>query len=270
MLYFNHIQFSSVQDGIYALGKAHNYALHPVSRKFLQYCLWNGSSVRLIDSVPLLPCQRRLSRASSFHASLLQVINGVMSLALCPQVESQAQHFRSSETHIHILLCILKLWIFYACGCCLFVIHVWYPRFPLNGIKKYLSEAVFFTENRDFVYKKTQQRLYLPRKQKRSNISPYILESVHRSLTESVLTFNIVLSINQIRRNGGWYQNVPSLMRSLNGGNIQGTKLFKIDVWRLYMDFCFTFAKWLIFWIDLTKHLYIYEKRFSVCVLPTS
>ena len=30
----NEIYLNSVQDGIYALGKAHNYALHPVSQKF--------------------------------------------------------------------------------------------------------------------------------------------------------------------------------------------------------------------------------------------
>ena len=37
-------------------------------------------------------------RLASSHASLLQAIDGVMSLALCPQVVSQAsQHFRSSE-----------------------------------------------------------------------------------------------------------------------------------------------------------------------------
>ena len=41
---------------------------------------------------------RERAIASSFHASLLQAIDGVMSLALCPQVVSQAsQHFRSSE-----------------------------------------------------------------------------------------------------------------------------------------------------------------------------
>ena len=37
----------SVQGGIYALGKAHNYAPHPVSQKFPQRCLWNSSSARL-------------------------------------------------------------------------------------------------------------------------------------------------------------------------------------------------------------------------------
>ena len=54
---------------------------------------------RLIDYGPLSSFQGRSFSASSFHASLLQVIDGVMSLALCPQVVSQApQHFRSSET----------------------------------------------------------------------------------------------------------------------------------------------------------------------------
>ena len=46
----------------------------------------------------LVLSRKTSSRISSFSASLLQVINGVMSLALCPQVVSQAsQHFRSSE-----------------------------------------------------------------------------------------------------------------------------------------------------------------------------
>ena len=30
------VQFSSVQDGIYTLGNAHNYAFHSVSQKFRQ------------------------------------------------------------------------------------------------------------------------------------------------------------------------------------------------------------------------------------------
>ena len=33
------VQFSSVQDGIYALGKGHNYALHPVSQTCPKRCL---------------------------------------------------------------------------------------------------------------------------------------------------------------------------------------------------------------------------------------
>ena len=37
--------------------------------------------------------------AYSFNVSVLQAIDGLMSLALCPQVVSQVpQHFRSSET----------------------------------------------------------------------------------------------------------------------------------------------------------------------------
>ena len=55
--------------------------------------------VRLIDDRPFSSFQGRSSSASSFHASLLQAIDGVMSLALCPLVLSQdPQHFRSSET----------------------------------------------------------------------------------------------------------------------------------------------------------------------------
>ena len=85
---------SSVQDGIYALGKAH------ISQIFPQHSFWNSSNVRLIDDDPLSFFHGRSSNASSFHTSLLQ-INGVMSLALCLQVVSQApQNFRSSEMQV--------------------------------------------------------------------------------------------------------------------------------------------------------------------------
>ena len=48
---------------------------------------------------PFSSSQGRSLSASSFHTSLLQAIDGVSSLALCPQVVSQApQHFGSSET----------------------------------------------------------------------------------------------------------------------------------------------------------------------------
>ena len=51
-----------------------------------------------IDNGPFLSIQGRSPNTSSFHASLLQVIDGMTSLALCLQVVSQApQHFRFSE-----------------------------------------------------------------------------------------------------------------------------------------------------------------------------
>ena len=51
-----------------------------------------------MDDDPLSSFQGRSSSASSFKASLLQAIDGVMSQALCPKVASQAsQHFRPSE-----------------------------------------------------------------------------------------------------------------------------------------------------------------------------
>ena len=48
------------------------------------------SNVRLIDDGPLSSFEGRSSSGFSFHASLLQAIDGVMFLALCPQVVSQA------------------------------------------------------------------------------------------------------------------------------------------------------------------------------------
>ena len=89
-------QISSVQDGIYVLEKAH-FSLHPISQKFPQCCLWNGSSVRLIDESPLLSFQERSPSTSSFNTSLLQVISCVMSLALCLLVVSQASQQPSCQ-----------------------------------------------------------------------------------------------------------------------------------------------------------------------------
>ena len=68
------------------------YALHPVSQR----CLWNGSSISLTDDGPLSSFQGRLSSTSSFYSSLLQAIDGVMSLALCLQVVSQAPRNNSN------------------------------------------------------------------------------------------------------------------------------------------------------------------------------
>ena len=65
-------------------------ALHPISQKFSQSCLWNSSSIQLIDNGPVSSFQGRLLSTSSFCAYLLQVIVGVMSLALCLYVVSQA------------------------------------------------------------------------------------------------------------------------------------------------------------------------------------
>ena len=65
------------------------FAFHHMSQNFPDWCcLGNSSNVRLIDEIPFSSFQRRSSSASSFHASLLQAIDGVISLALCPQVVS--------------------------------------------------------------------------------------------------------------------------------------------------------------------------------------
>ena len=93
----NSLLFRLVEDGIYALGKPHMRSI-PSHRLFFSSFLWNGSNVRLTDDGPLSSFQRILSSTFSFQASLLQAIDGAMSLALCPQVVAQApQLSRSSE-----------------------------------------------------------------------------------------------------------------------------------------------------------------------------
>ena len=72
------VQFSSIQDGvyIYICALKSPYALHPVSQKFPQSCLWYGSNVRLIDDGPLLSFQGRLSSTSEFiHFPPFQVLS---------------------------------------------------------------------------------------------------------------------------------------------------------------------------------------------------
>ena len=91
---FSLVQFSSVQDGIYiyALRKAPSLRSFPnVAFETVPMFVW-------VTMALSRPFKGRSSSAFSFHASLLQAIDGVMSLALCPRVVSQApQHFRSSE-----------------------------------------------------------------------------------------------------------------------------------------------------------------------------
>ena len=60
---------------------------------------------------PLSCIQERSSSTSSFHASLLQAIGGVMSLVLCLQIGSQApQRFRSSRDAINQIRDASHLW----------------------------------------------------------------------------------------------------------------------------------------------------------------
>ena len=90
--YYVTVQFGSRW---YLCAQKSPYTLHPVSQKFPKIAY---ETVPGFIWFPFSSFQGRLLRTSSLHASLLQVINGVMSLALCLHVVSQApQHFRSSE-----------------------------------------------------------------------------------------------------------------------------------------------------------------------------
>ena len=79
-------RYSSVQintSGIYALGEAHRD--NPVSQKCPQRCLSNSFNVRLTADDPLSSFQERSSNASSFHASLFHVIDGVLQFSFTVQ-----------------------------------------------------------------------------------------------------------------------------------------------------------------------------------------
>ena len=88
-------QFSSVQfrSRWYLCALKSPYVLYHVSRKFSPLCLPNSYNVYLTDDGLLSSFQRRSTSASAFHASLLQVIEGVISSALCPHVVSQVPQY---------------------------------------------------------------------------------------------------------------------------------------------------------------------------------
>ena len=95
---FSSVQFSSALGGIYTLGKSYIRST-PSLRSSPDDTSGTVPNVHLTDNGSSSSFPGRSLGASSFHASLLQLIGGVLSLALCPQVVSQApQHFRSSET----------------------------------------------------------------------------------------------------------------------------------------------------------------------------
>ena len=60
---YSSVQFSSRW---YLCARKSPYAIHPVSHKHAQHCLWNGSNVRLIDDSPLSSFQGRSSNAFLF------------------------------------------------------------------------------------------------------------------------------------------------------------------------------------------------------------
>ena len=79
---------------VHALMQVVFRAFVPLGSVQFKMCLCSGKSPYVLHPVS----QGRSSSTSSFHTSLLYAISGVMSLALCLQVVSQApQHFRSSE-----------------------------------------------------------------------------------------------------------------------------------------------------------------------------
>ena len=102
---------SSVQDGISALGKSYMRSI-PSLRSFPSVTFETVPMFVWLTMASLSSFQGRSSSASSVHASLLQAIDGVLSLVLWPQVVSQvSQHFRSSEKQATCEGCIFRQYI---------------------------------------------------------------------------------------------------------------------------------------------------------------
>ena len=79
------VQFSSVQDGIYALEKT--LCAPPRLLEVSPTLPWKRFQYSSIDNGPFSSIQERSSSASFFSISFLQAIDGVMFLALCPRVQ---------------------------------------------------------------------------------------------------------------------------------------------------------------------------------------
>ena len=92
------VQFGSIQDGVCIAQKSpwlcsppHHMKVSPrLPLKQFQssFAFEKSSSVHLSDTGPLLSFPGLWCSPSFFHASLLQAINGVMSLALCQKIVS--------------------------------------------------------------------------------------------------------------------------------------------------------------------------------------
>ena len=86
----------------YIRGWESQHVLHSVPQKCSQCCFWNSSNVGLTDDSPFSSYQGRSWSAFSLYTSLLKVIDGVMSLALCPEFSQAPQHSRISQDASHL------------------------------------------------------------------------------------------------------------------------------------------------------------------------
>ena len=107
------IQLSSVQDGIYTcFGKPIIMCSTPFFRSFPSVA-FRTVSVFASLMMTIVVLKQSIKRRLFLSPSLLQAFSGVMSLALCLLVVSQApQHFRSSKTvqALHLLIWVVGRW----------------------------------------------------------------------------------------------------------------------------------------------------------------
>ena len=100
--------FSSIW---YVCARKNPYAFHPVSQTFPPTLPLKRFQCPSDCRWPSLVLSGNIVWHFLLHASLLQAIDGVMFLALCPKVVSQApQHFRSSEKQATCVGCFCLLY----------------------------------------------------------------------------------------------------------------------------------------------------------------
>ena len=96
--------------------------------------------------------------------------------------------------------------------------------------------------------------------------------SIFSRLQINFWMFHLQLLVKQLQIapwNGRRYQQVLALCDLLTGVILKGLTLRKCVFDVCVCMFCFMFTKWFfkfIFWTDLTKGLYIYEKSFEMCI----
>ena len=129
-------QFSSVQDGIYALGKAHMRSTPSLSS--FPKVAFQTVPVFARLTIALSRPFKEDRLALPLSTPLLQAIRGVVSLALCPQVVSQApQHFRSSEKQATCEGCFARQ--SYVLGHFPSLRHVQGVSTPTGGFRRWMS-----------------------------------------------------------------------------------------------------------------------------------
>ncbi len=162
--------------------------------------------------------------------ALVACLQDINSTSYCQFINTLASWFDSSFLDLNVAktkeLCLGRSWRERGTGLLLTFMTISTKGQEVEQVTyfKYLGtitdNQLTFKENVDFIYKKGRQRLALLRKMRSFNTSQRTLSMVYKSLTETVLTYNIVpwygnLSVKQTN----WHKSSIRPVRSLNKNN---------------------------------------------------